>query len=125
MNIREAILKTVEDRIENIFLDYQNLLNIQSGDIAPWDALALDEATEKVADIIAVVLSKQPRKVLEQGYIKDMDVTVIWEYVYADGELTSEKIVGFYHGEPSEENLKTYAYTGTECIMPKGGKHGN
>ena len=52
-------------------------------------------------------------KELEQGYIKEMDSTVIVEYTYQNAELVGEQIVGYYHGEPYEDGIKEYAYKGT------------
>lgn len=49
---------------------------------------------------------------LEQFYLSETDTTIIWEYTYEDGELIKEQIVGYYHGKPTEENMKQYAYHG-------------
>lgn len=49
---------------------------------------------------------------LEQFYMSEIDTTIIWEYTYENGKLIKEQIVGYYHGEPTKENMKQYAYHG-------------
>ena len=70
---------------------------------------------EDVEDFSAEIVNKRiiDGKELTQGYIKEMDSTVIVEYTYMRGEIASEQIVGFYHGEPYEDGIKEYAYKGT------------
>lgn len=48
----------------------------------------------------------------EQGYIPEMDSTVIIKYQYENGELIKETVVGYYHGEPYEGGIKDYAMRG-------------
>jgi hypothetical protein len=52
----KTALELVEDKVNEIFEELQKDNNITSGDIAPLDALELDEAKEKLADIINRVI---------------------------------------------------------------------
>lgn len=52
----KTALELVEDKVNEIFEELQKENNITSGDISPLDALELDEAKEKLADIINRVI---------------------------------------------------------------------
>ena len=67
----------------------------------------MDDVDDFHADIVSHTVINGTE--LEQGYIPEMDVTIIWEYTYQNGELIKEQIVGYYHGEPNNYNLKQYA----------------
>ena len=41
-------------------------------------------------------------------YAHDTDITFIMEDVWNGEELVSTEVKGFYFGEPSEENTKTF-----------------
>ena len=47
----------VIDKINEIFLECQEELNIKYGDISPDEAFKLEELEEKLADLICFVLS--------------------------------------------------------------------
>jgi hypothetical protein len=55
----EAIKTELENAVQDLFIKFQNAAGIVSGDVEPLDALALDEAIETTAAIIAGILSKQ------------------------------------------------------------------
>lgn len=52
----KTALELVENKVDEIFEELQKENNITSGDIAPLDLLELDEAKEKLADIINRVI---------------------------------------------------------------------
>lgn len=52
----------IEEKVDEIFLEMQNSLNIDNGDIFPLDAIALDECKENMAVIIERVLNIQKNK---------------------------------------------------------------
>ena len=54
--MNKTTLELVEDKVNEIFEELQKENNIANGDIAPLDALELDEAKEKLADIINRVI---------------------------------------------------------------------
>lgn len=50
----------IENAVDDIFVKYQNEMNITSGDIDPVDTLLLTEAQNSLASVINDVLMKQP-----------------------------------------------------------------
>lgn len=59
MNTKEKILSLLEDKVDEIFLEMQNKLNIEDGNIFPMDAFELDNCINALADKIEVVLNSQ------------------------------------------------------------------
>ena len=55
----QKICTLIENKVNEIFLEMQNELNIESGDIAPLDALYLEELQGKLANHIEYVLNFQ------------------------------------------------------------------
>lgn len=43
--------------------------------------------------------------IYEQDYCEHLDITIIKENIYQDGDIIKQKISGFYYGEPSIESL--------------------
>lgn len=54
---------------------------------------------------------------LEQAYWASYDCTIIWEYVYYGNEMARERICGYYHGKPTKERMKEFAFRGVECTL--------
>jgi hypothetical protein len=52
---REQLLELISEKVDEIFLEYQNANDIQNGDIHPYDALRLDYIMEELADHIEKV----------------------------------------------------------------------
>ena len=52
---REQLLELISEKVDEIFLAYQNANNITNGDIHPYDALRLDHIMEELADHIEKV----------------------------------------------------------------------
>ena len=54
-----------------------------------------------------------------QEYLPSRDMTIIFEDMSVNGTMYSvrERIVGFYHGEPTEEDFKKYYSKGCEAVM--------
>lgn len=59
MNTREKILNLLEEKVDEIFLQMQDELNIENGDIFPLDKFELDNCIEQLADKIETVLNTQ------------------------------------------------------------------
>lgn len=57
--IPALIEEDVEKAINDIFLKYQNALNIESGDIEPFQALSLEVNTKSVSRLVTEVLKAQ------------------------------------------------------------------
>ena len=55
-NLINEISEEIDRKVNEIFLEFQEQLDIKSGDIAPLDALELDEIKERLADSIHKVL---------------------------------------------------------------------
>ena len=54
---KSKVLQKIDDKINEIFLECQEELNIKYGDILPDEAFKLEELEEKLADLICFVLS--------------------------------------------------------------------
>ena len=57
--MNEKILNLLEDKVNEIFAEMQEELNIEDGNILPLDALELDHCIKQLADKIEVVLNSQ------------------------------------------------------------------
>lgn len=55
---REILYNLVEERINDIFLEYQKQNDIKSGDITPVQALRLEELQNELTDLIMNVGSE-------------------------------------------------------------------
>lgn len=55
---RETLYNLVEEKINDIFLEYQVANDIKSGDITPLQALQLEELQNKLIDLIMNVGSE-------------------------------------------------------------------
>lgn len=52
---RNELYSLIEEKINDIFLEYQSTSGIKSGDIAPLQLLQLEEIQNKLADLIIEV----------------------------------------------------------------------
>lgn len=57
--LKADVLGALKDRIEDIFIDFQNAMEIKSGDITPLDALELEKKESGLATMIADILVYQ------------------------------------------------------------------
>lgn len=55
-NLKDDILKDIQDSILDIYIKYQTRLYITSGDIEPLMAIMEDETEERLAEIITSVI---------------------------------------------------------------------
>ena len=55
-NLKDDILKDIQDSIIDIYIKYQTRLYITSGDIEPLIALEEEETEERLAEIITSVI---------------------------------------------------------------------
>ena len=53
------ILGMLESKVEDIFIDCQNAMNIKSGDISPLDALQLEQKEKELAELITEIIFQQ------------------------------------------------------------------
>lgn len=59
-------------------------------------------------------------KKIETGYIPELDRTVIFENTFKDNQfhdIASTKIIGWYFGEPNEEDTKIFGDGSIEAIF--------
>ena len=54
--MKEQILQLLEDKVNDTFLEMQNRLNIQHGDISPLQQWELDNCISELADKIEEIL---------------------------------------------------------------------
>lgn len=57
--LKADVLGVLKDRVEDIFIDFQNAMEIKSGDISPLDALELEKRESSLATMIADILVYQ------------------------------------------------------------------
>ena len=57
--IQQEIKNVLEEKINDVFLQFQNKLNISNGDISPWDAVKLDTQMDALTLTIMDVLNNQ------------------------------------------------------------------
>lgn len=57
--LQEAVLEMLTNRVEGIFIDLQNALQVESGDISPLDAIKLRHKEEQLAERITDILVQQ------------------------------------------------------------------
>lgn len=57
--LKADVLGVLKDRIEDIFIDFQNAMEIKSGDITPLDAMELEKRERSLATMIADILVYQ------------------------------------------------------------------
>jgi len=57
--LKADVLGALKDRIEDIFIDFQNAMEIKSGDITPLDAMELEKRERSLAIMIADILVHQ------------------------------------------------------------------
>lgn len=49
-------------------------------------------------------------KTIEENYCESSDMTFLMEYTYhGDAVLEKAEVIGFYSGEPNEDNTKYYS----------------
>ena len=53
------VLGVLKDRVEDIFIDFQNAMGIKSGDIYPLYAMELEKRESRLATMIADILVHQ------------------------------------------------------------------
>ena len=57
--LKADVLGVLKDRIEDIFIDFPNAMEIESGDITPLDAMELEKRERSLATMIADILVYQ------------------------------------------------------------------
>ena len=70
---KQQLLELIDEKVDEIFLAYQNANGITDGGIEPFDALHLDQLKEKLAEHVIQVCAKQPKEIPSS-------------YLYIDGE---------------------------------------
>lgn len=56
---RKELLKLIEEKTDDVFLEYQEKNDIKSGDISPERALRLEELQNELADLVMHVGNRQ------------------------------------------------------------------
>ena len=59
---KDFILEYVKDKINGWFVELQEKYDINCGDIDPWTAMTLEQATEVLVDKIVYILQMQRRE---------------------------------------------------------------
>lgn len=56
---KKELLELIEEKTDDVFLEYQEKNDIKSGDISPEQVLRLDELQNELADLVTHVGSRQ------------------------------------------------------------------
>lgn len=56
---RKKLLELIEEKTDDVFLEYQEKNDIKSGDISPEQALKLEELQNELADLVMHVGNRQ------------------------------------------------------------------
>ena len=80
---KQTLLELISEKVDEIFLAYQNANDIIDGGIEPFDALHLDTLEEQLAEHIIQVCDKQPKKI---------NLTPSW-YIYTDCDGNAHDII--------------------------------
>lgn len=111
------IMNWLSETIDEMFGDFQDNHNIECGDLSPELEAKLNNAMERVTDVIQMCMTWQknncPHSEYEQAYAPDTDTTFIMKNTYAWCDLVRREVVGFYSGKPCEEHMETYKTAGT------------
>ena len=81
------------------------------------DDTFMDDFEYEKYEIVSSKPINEYRIKLIQTYLASNDCTIIWELIYKGDEMERERIVGYYHGYPTKEDLEAYAYKGVEGII--------
>ena len=57
--LKADVLGEVRDRVECIFVDFQNALQVETGDVDPIQTMVLENAQDQLAQIITAILITQ------------------------------------------------------------------
>ena len=57
--LKADIMGMLMEKVEDIFIDMQNAMCIKTGDVAPLDALHLEQKEEQLAEMITDILVSQ------------------------------------------------------------------
>lgn len=63
--MKERITELLENAVENIFLEMQSAMGIDSGDVEPMQMVNLEQAQGKLAEVIAEILTAQENATME------------------------------------------------------------
>lgn len=72
---RKELLKLIEEKTDDVFLEYQEKNDIKSGDISPEQALRLEELQNELADLVMHVGNRQEK---QNGLRRLPDMRKVW-----------------------------------------------
>ena len=58
----DMVKRALDDKVNELFISFQNAMGIQYGDVEPMDFIELEEMQNKLAVIIAKTLAKQAKQ---------------------------------------------------------------
>ena len=105
----------IHDKLNEVFLEYQNAHHIASGDIMPTDALELDRLEGEFENLVRRVCAYQPRETATSFYTYTDDEgntkTVTYEDTFVDKFFTEvSKRIAF--GDCTEETVTEIYWQG-------------
>lgn len=74
---KQQLLTLIDEKVNEIFLAYQNAHNIIDGGINPFDTMYLDQLEEQLVDHIIRVCAKQPKKIPSSYLYRDNEGIVM------------------------------------------------
>lgn len=58
-DLNADVIDRLKDKVEDIFIEFQQVLEVKSGDVDPMDSLQLQQKEEQLARVITDILVKQ------------------------------------------------------------------
>lgn len=80
MTLKEMIIRSLEDKIGEVYVEMQDRYVIEDGSISPLDSLDQDEQTSKLAEVIERVLRKQKGEIDMTSQTRERDIKVETNY---------------------------------------------
>ena len=66
----------------------------------------------KMSVTAAIETSVEVRTEIHASYDITEDATVVWQYLFVGEECIQRTIVGWYHGDPTEEGTERFSHLG-------------
>ena len=109
MKVKEHVLtiKTKSDSLDKVDDVTAAQYGIQGEMTAIIDPLL--ELLSKICCAQAVDVKSSITTEVFSTYLPGEDKTLVWRYLYVNGNVLVEELAGWYHGEPNEQSTKDFS----------------
>lgn len=116
--LKDIIGSMVEDKVNEIFAEFQKKLGIQSGDVTPMDFLRLDDIQNKLASEIERILFNQAR---ENGTKERVFFNIETDEIITLSELKTTWKNGIENGWIDSDLYGDFNYYLSACMTRNNG----